>query len=272
MSQSTAQHLDEHGYAVVRDFLDFSTTARLRKHMDAHLPAIERPELTVGKPIRMLRHPIPGAIMAEVITHRLLDLARELLLSTHIRLLEQVLIRTDPIPGPPGSFGWHLDQVFFPKHYHSVPRHTYYHFVHALNTVPAGGGAFTIVPGSHKKTYAATAKMSSVAEMRAFQPRAAELAGIDTKESIEVLAREGDLIVFNPMALHSASNNVTTQPRYVYFASFADVSADYLWNNIRETNYGPVFSDDLKNNLPPQWQDLLAGVRMNDAAAKTGPK
>ena len=37
--------------------------------------------------------------------------------------------------------------------------------VHALNTVPPGGAAFMIVPGSHHLTYAASAKINTAEDL-----------------------------------------------------------------------------------------------------------
>ncbi|MCE9589807.1 MAG: phytanoyl-CoA dioxygenase family protein [Planctomycetes bacterium] len=267
----TAQidQLDAEGYTVFRDFLPLAFTARLRAHMDSLLPPIDPPQMHPHPVTRTLRHPIPGAIMAEALTPRLVALAQEILGSTRLRLLEQVLIRSDPCSAPRGAGGWHVDQVFHPSQYFTRPRLTYYHFVHALNTVPAGGAAFTIVPGSHKKNYERTANLTTKEELRRFHGNVTAIAADELKNGIEVLARDGDLIVFNPMALHSGSNNVTLQPRYVYFASFADVNAEYLWAGIRESNYGPYFSDDLKNNIRPEWRDMLEGQRVSAPGVKS---
>src|SRR5687768_14158048 len=221
LTAAQLEGLDRDGYAVVPDFLDFHTTARLRAHMDGMLPPVQPRELGGGE-VRTLRHPIPGAIMAEVLTPRAVALARQALHTDRVRLLEQVLIRTDPSRGEPGPTGWHVDMAFHPSHFFTAPRLTYFHFVHALNTIPPGRAAFTIVPGSHRLNYDATRDLGSPEELAEFRNDAAKRAGIDTTRAIEVPAREGDLIIFNPMCLHSASRNVSDAPRYVYFASFAD--------------------------------------------------
>lgn len=261
--------LDEEGYTVIPAFLDPATTARLRAHMDNLLPPIDPPQMHAHPVARVLRHPMPGAIMAEVLSQRLITLAQELLGSTRLRLLEQVLIRTDPSFTKPGAYGWHVDQTFHPSQYFTRPRLTYYHMVHALNTVPPGGGAFTIVPGSHRRNYERTANLTTVAELKSFHQRVTSIAADELGTGIEVLARDGDLLIFNPMALHSASNNSTLTSRYVYFASFADEAADYLWDRIRETDYGPHFSDDLKNNISPEYRNLLEGMRLSSPDAKS---
>src|SRR5689334_13815270 len=116
MYDALLEHLDTHGYAVVRDFLSFDMTARLRAHTDSLLPPRPTPE-QVTNAVQILRHPIPGAIMAEAVTPRLLELAQLTLRTDRLRMLEQVLIRTDPVAQAGGAGGWHVDMSFFPKHY-----------------------------------------------------------------------------------------------------------------------------------------------------------
>jgi ectoine hydroxylase-related dioxygenase (phytanoyl-CoA dioxygenase family) len=247
-------HLDEHGYAVMPGFLDLKTTAAVRAHMNSLMPAIEAPELPDRPRIHTLRHPIPGEIMATLVkTPGLIELTKAMLKTTNtadLRMLEQVLIRTDPSRSGKGANGWHVDMAFLPEHYNSSPRGTYYHMVHCLNTVKPGGGAFTIIPGSHKKNYAATAKVKTPADLMTFKANPAEDAGVDLSAFKEVCANEGDLLVFNPMCLHSGSYNSTNEPRYVYFISFMDKSAKFLHEELTKTNYYKPVPEELSRNLP----------------------
>jgi hypothetical protein len=260
--QSHFDQLDELGYTVFPAFLDLQTTRRIREHTDSLLPPIlpahEQPEQ--GR-IRTLRHPIPGAIMPELASRpRLIDLAMRLLRiksRADLRLLEQVLIRTDPKPPPHGPGGWHVDMAFWRHEYDASPRQTYFHMVHACSTVKPGGGAFMIVPGSHKRTFAYTATVKDIAGLSDFRGNAEKLAGVDTAKAIEVPANEGDVIVFNPMALHSASGNASDTPRYVYFASFMDASAKRLDEELAKTNYRSNFPDSLREGLPADLKQIL---------------
>ena len=129
--------------------------------------------------------------------------------------------------------------------------------VHALNTVPPGGGAFMIVPGSHHLTYAASAKINTAEDLAQLKRDPVGVAGIDTSKGTEICPNEGDLLIFNPMALHSASGNATDQPRYVYFTSYFDTSATELWNALRETKYRDSFPDELREQLPEELRPLL---------------
>ena len=260
MSDLDLDHLEREGYVVVPNFLDREMTRRVREHIDSLLPPVG--VLHKEDPKRwhtVLRHPIPGAIMAELANNSaLLELANQCLKPRELRLLEQVLIRSDPRPPPHGPLGWHVDWAFFPRHYKAVPLQTYFHMVHCLNTVSAGGAAFMIVPGSHHLTYTASAKMETTEELAGFKRDPSGVAGVDTSEGIEVCPNEGDLLIFNPMALHSGSGNATDQPRYVHFASFFDTSATELWNELRRTKYRDGFPDTLRENLSADLMPLLA--------------
>jgi ectoine hydroxylase-related dioxygenase (phytanoyl-CoA dioxygenase family) len=97
----------------------------------------------------------------------------------------------------------------------------------------------------------------TVAGLNDFRNNAQKLAGVDTSKAIEVPANEGDLIVFNPMALHSASGNASDTPRYVYFASFMDVSAKRLDEELTKTNYRSNFPDSLRAGLPADLKNML---------------
>lgn len=253
--------LDEQGFTVLRGFMDTQTTARLRDHMDNLLPPIAPRGDKDAKRVQMLRHPIPGDIMAEVASYpRLLDAAARILHSEvdRLQMLEQVLIRTDPADPPFGPLGWHIDFAFPAHCYEARPRQTYYHMVHALADVAAGQAATRIVPGSHHLTYATTAKLNSKEQLDAMKANVIEAAGIDLEKAIEIPANEGDVLIFNPMCLHAGAPNVCDSPRYVYFASFMDKSADYLANHLREARYLPKgFPDTLRNPLPGNRRHLV---------------
>lgn len=262
--QKQLEQLERDGYTVFPQFLDTNTTARIRAHMDSLLPPVAPAEEAGARRLHELRHPIPGAIMAELLDNpRLLEIASNLIEPRDpddLRLLEQVLIRTDPQAtslGPTGPTGWHIDMAFLPEHYYTSPRQTYFHMVHCLNTVAPGGGAFTVVPGSHHQTFAAAEKLGE-SRLQELTAAPADMAGIDVSQAIEVCANEGDLLVFNPMALHSSSANGTAEPRYVYFASFFDSSAQYLASELERTNYNRTFPASLHDDLPSDLRSLLS--------------
>lgn len=260
--QAQLEQIERDGYAIFPKFLDKTETARIRAHMDSLLPPPEPRDDAHARRLFELRHPIPGAIMADILNNpRLLDLAAALLEAEDLQLLEQVLIRTDPRDAalaPTGATGWHIDMAFMPEHFNARPRQTYYHMVHILNDVAPGGGGTTVVPGSHHKTYAAAARLGRerLGELKS-EPAAA--AGIDLGEAMELSPGEGDLLVFNPMCLHSASANVSDQSRYVYFASFMDDSAKFLKDHLISVNYRRAFPDEMRAHLPAELQPVLNG-------------
>ncbi|MBN4074122.1 phytanoyl-CoA dioxygenase family protein [bacterium AH-315-E10] len=252
------QHLDEHGYAVFPEFLDLDTTARIREHIDQLLPPVSTKENPSTSP-KVLRHPIEGDIMVELLNRpELIELARQIIKSESIDdmlLLEQVLIRTDRTAPPYGPNGWHVDMAFLPDQYDCTPRKTYYHMVHLCNTVQEGAGSFMIVPGSHHTNYSHMSQYKHIDDASELQ---SELTGnIDSSKGIEITGNEGDLVVFNPMCLHSASGNASDQPRYVYFASFMDKSATYLRQYLKKEKTRDNFPDSLKNGLPDKLKHVL---------------
>lgn len=114
-----------------------------------------------------------------------------------------------------------------------------------------------VVPGSHHLTYAISAQMETAEELSRLKRDPVGLTGIEVKKGIEICPEEGDLLVFNPMALHSGSGNATDQSRYVYFTSFFDTSASELWQAMRETKYRDGFSRELHTELPEDLRPLL---------------
>lgn len=258
--QEELDKIERDGYAIFRNFLDTETTARIRAHMDSLLPPPEPRDDAHARRIFELRHPIPGAIMADIASNpQLIKLARRLLHADDLKLLEQVLIRTDPRDAdlaPTGAHGWHIDMAFMPEHFNARPRQTYFHMVHALNNVAPGGGGTTIVPGSHRMTYAAAERLG-VGRLGELKSDPAEVAGIDLNDAIELNPQEGDLLVFNPMCLHSASSNTSAESRYVYFASFYDSTARFLMDHLESVNYQRAFPESMTEELPDELRSLV---------------
>lgn len=250
--------LERDGYTVFPNFSDKKITAKLRAHMDSLLPpALPRDAAGVRR-VNELRHPIPGAVMAEALDNpRLLELAQQILHARDLRLLEQVLIRTDGQQAAPGATGWHIDMAFLPEHYDARPRQTYFHMVHALSTIVPHGGATMILPGSHHKTYRAAQKLR-LDGLESLKADPVGIADLDLNDVVEVRATEGDLFVFNPMCLHSASTNLSNQSRYVYFVSFMDESAAHLQEHLKKVCYQRAFPPSLRDNLRSDLQSLLA--------------
>lgn len=257
------EQLDELGYAIVPDFLNLHSTSRLRAHMDALAGPVFQADEPAEKRIHDLRHPIPGQIMADMVTPQLLELATEMLHADELRLTEQVLIRTDPWLGERGATGWHIDMALYPRHLSATPRQIYVQMVHALSKVESGGGAVMLVPGSHHKTYAASARLSypkehfEMIDQDGFKAEIIRTAGVDTGTAIEVLPNEGDLILFHPMCVHSASRNTSRRARYVMFMSFFDVTAVELNARLNQIQYRNIFPDSLRQALPAHLRCLL---------------
>ncbi|MBA2479093.1 MAG: phytanoyl-CoA dioxygenase family protein [Planctomycetes bacterium] len=255
--------LEADGFTVLPGFLDHATTRALRDHIDALAGPVRPAHEPAERRIHDLRHPIPGEIMAEMVTPQHLELARMLFDAQELRLTEQVLIRTDPATQPPGPVGWHIDFAFHPRHYAARPRQTYVQMVHALSTVESGGAATMVVPGSHHLILEAARRLSEPMERTdcvdqvAFKDEVMRTAGVDLTRGIEILPNEGDLVLFHPTCVHSGSRNTRAQARYVMFMSFFDVSATDLNAYLRSEKYRDRFPDSLRDHLPPEMRSLL---------------
>ena len=173
-----------------------------------------------------------------------------------MRLREQILSRTDPVP-PPYSNSFHIDAPFLLEEYEASPRQTFFQMVQYCNTVTPGGAGVMIIPRSHKLTYAVNQGPRTEEDRKALSMNPFEVAGVDPKDGIEVCANDGDLLIFNAMCLHGSSRNRTKQPRYVYFTSFYDPSATWLVDFCRTKNYRDDFPDTLRDGLAPELRSML---------------
>jgi|EP01044_Picomonas_judraskeda_P006905 hypothetical protein len=117
-----------------------------------------------------------------------------------------------------------MDQAFLPKHYEGAPRSMYYHSMLALSPVVSGGAPFLAVPGSYQHALSLTGGLSPE-QQREFEAdysthadaSGAKLYGaIAPDPYVEVLLDEGDLLIQDPMLMHSASSNAGAVPaRYL---------------------------------------------------------
>ena len=251
------RRLARDGYSVVPEFMPLALVERLRAHIDGLLGPLPA---TPDGAVRDLRHPIPGDILAEVLYREpLIRLAMDELGTRDrgdLRLLEQVLIRTEPSPAPAGPTAWHIDWAGLPDEAAARPRQTYYHHVQALGDIRPGGGATMVVPGSHRLTYAAAAG-ATAEDLARLKADPIGVAGIDVGRAVEITARAGDLVVFDPMCLHSATRNRGATPRHVLFTSFMDRSATRLMAELRGQRYFRALPPALRAARPPDLADLL---------------
>lgn len=249
--------LEEEGYTIIPNYMDPAMTAAIRDHLDAIIPMKLPGALQVVWGVNEIRHPIPGEIMPQLASNpRTLELAKILLRSDDLRLREQILTRTDPIP-PPYSNSFHIDAPFLLEEFEATPRQIYFQMVQYCSTVTPGGAPVMIIPRSHKLTYAVNRGDRSEEDRKALSENPFEIAGVDPKDGIEICANDGDLLIFNAMCLHGSSRNRTQQKRYVYFTSFYDPSATWLVDFCRTKNYRDDFPDSLRDGLAPELRSML---------------
>ena len=251
------EELEEEGYTIIPDYMDPATTAAIRDHLDAIIPMKLPGALRVVLGVNEIRHPIPGEIMARLAGNpRTLKLAKILLRSDDLRLREQILSRTDPIP-PPYSNSYHIDAPFLLEEYEATPRQIYFQLIQYCSTVTPGGAGVMIILRSHKLTYAVNQGARTESDRKALSENPVEVAGVDPNDGIEICANDRDLLIFNAMCLHGSSRNRTKQSRYVYFTSFYDPSATWLVNFCRTKNYRDDFPDSLCEGLAPELRSML---------------
>jgi hypothetical protein len=250
------EELERQGYTVSPGYLDPSTTADVRAHIDSIAGPIVGADLRAAR--HELRHPIDGAIMARLASHpTTLELASTLIGSHDLRMREQVFVRTDPSPPPYPSLTWHIDAAFCRQDFQTQPRQVYYQMLHCCSTVSPGGAAFMIVPGSHKRSLEVSDSAECDVGRKPIASNTAVIADAEDGDGIEICGADGDLIVFNPLCYHSASPNKTKTPRYVYFTSFYHPSAARLKALIRQTGYRDHFPESLRAGLTPELRILL---------------
>ncbi len=247
--------IEDRGYTIFPGWLDRAFTAELRAHVDA----VAGPVGKTGKTRNDLRHPIPGAIMGPLAANpATIELGRLLLGGDpELRMREQVLIRSDPQPPPYArELGYHIDAAFCRAEFEAVPKQVYYQMLHYLSTVKPGGAGVHIVPGSHRFSYATLFGDDPGSDTGPLDSNTSGAGHRD--DGVEICAEEGDLIVFNPLCFHSASQNRSDRARYVYFTSFYDTSAARLIEFVRRTGYRDQFPDSLRQAMPSEQRPLLA--------------
>ena len=246
------EELAEQGYTIFPQYLDRQTTAAVRAHVDSLVGPVAA--VPANQARRDLRHPIPGAIMAQLANNpTTLDLAARLIGSTQLRMREQVLIRSDPSPPPYEPVRWHIDAAFNRREFATSPKQVYYQMLHCCSRVAPGGAAFHIVPGSHKISLAD----ESLQKQPTIDGQTVSMPHLAAEDGVEICAEDGDLVVFNPLCYHAASPNRTQRARYVLFTSFYHPSAARLVELVRRTKYRDNFPDSLRRGLPVHLRALL---------------
>jgi hypothetical protein len=191
------EELATQGWTVVRGLVPLDITKRMRALMDNILgpPAREVPETEYGWASReavwaavndayergtpvvdssnwmhTIRHPIQSPdceVLADIISKTgVVELHEDLLKSSNVKLMQQMLRRTDVDPdaerlGHSVARGWHMDHGFIPPLYQAEPRQMYYHTMTALNDIGLDGAPFTVIPDIYPKIQRAISKFDS---------------------------------------------------------------------------------------------------------------
>lgn len=256
------EELEELGYTILPQYLERETTAAIRQFIDFGMEA----RLQAGKERgsstfhHRICSPIDHPIVAQLASDReLLGIVAQTLRAKNLRLRQQMFMLTLPSGEPPPSKpdGWHVDTPFTTAEWHATPSKIFIQLFYYCSTVRSGGAATMVIPGSHKKTYPVADKMIGTEEGYShFWRNTLELAEIDTSQAQEVLVEEGDVLIFNPMLLHTGSRNVTDTPRYAFHCSFYDHASEKVRNLPRPTFYD-LFSESMIAQMPSDLLPLL---------------
>lgn len=224
-------------------------------------------------------HPIRDSVVAELVVpvapvfFQLYGCRRK----EDLKLLQHMFVRTDAVTGaeqgvcsgPQEKHGWHMDDAFLEEHRLSTPMQSYYHCMLALTDVKTGGAPYLACPGSLRRARQIARELSP-AERGLFDPGAGRtvlpgliLPQIDKEQPpVEVTMDEGDLLVHDPMLVHSGSANHGALPaRYVLFSTFFDAAAigTTLVGLPDRIAAAPAtkFPREMRENLPAEWSGLL---------------
>ena len=299
MAKLTAAHeaeLHDRGWTVIEAFTDACTTRAARALTDALLggpPPVEAVAGGVGqngpwpadddaRPVVQsagwrhgIMHPMPDAsgVLASLIPP-MADLYARLLRCgpTELKLLKQQLVRVDAttISGDGGPSKAHMDQAFLLRHRTTTPLQIYYHTMLALSDVVSGGAPFLARKGGFRHSLDKVASLSEE-EQDLFEAAYSQHADTSAEalyapllaqgEWEEVLLREGDLLVQDPMLLHSASSNAGAVPaRYTLFTTmFHPDACKSTVVTSAQASRAPCskFPRELRLKLSPRWRPLL---------------
>lgn len=221
------------GFTVVRGFVDAETCRRARAVIDATLgPPGDKlqPGRAPSEAIRSIAHPDSALAVIAPFMPKLVDANAQVLRSSseYIRLNGQTLVRTDAsaggAPGSPSSVvHWHVDNAFMDSHMDSTPREVYSRSMVTLSDVRSGGGAIMVVPNSVSSTRAIVRDLvtkqgrgayhganwrGEIAERLTAETEHGRATALRVQKGAmaeEVLTNAGDLIIFDPMCMHTAS-------------------------------------------------------------------
>jgi len=164
---------------------------------------------------------------------------------------------------------WFVYDRFLPRHDVATPREVYSRSIVYLNTVSPGGAPIVVWPKAHKAAADIVQQLVSehgeeeyhgvrwrdevIAAMAQRPEDADEEAGYDTREVVwsgvgpatEVLMEEGDMVLFEPMSMHSASRCVNGTSRYCWVTSFHDHRVQSMPHKLYQDRFNAEFLERL---------------------------
>ena len=255
--------LEEHGYFLLRGAISPAICRAIRDFVDRTIAAghVKEPGRGSSRFHHRICHPIEDPIVIRLAADSvLLEIAAHCLRARDLRLRQQMFMLTSPSgsPAPAMPDGWHTDTTFLAEEWDDAPRKTFLQFFCYCNAVRPGGAATLVVPGSHRPALeaASAANFRTDAERWEFGRNVIRQANIDLRQAVELTCEEGDVAIFCPMLLHSGSNNVTDQPRYVFHCSFHDASAERV-RSLPAPGFYDTFPASMEQAMPAPLRSLL---------------
>jgi ectoine hydroxylase-related dioxygenase (phytanoyl-CoA dioxygenase family) len=255
--------LEERGYVLLRGALSRDVCREIRDFIDRTIAGghLKDPGRGSSRFHHRICHPIEDPIVARLAAEPALrEIATGCLRARDLRLRQQMFMLTAPCGLPPPAVldGWHSDTTFLAEEWEATPRRTFLQVFCYCSAVRPGGASTWVVPGSHRQALAAASAASfrSEEERWEFGGKVIRQANIDVSQAVELTCEEGDVAVFCPMLLHSGSNNVTDQPRYVYHCSYHDASAERI-RHLPAPGYYDTFPDSMEKAIPAPLRSML---------------
>jgi ectoine hydroxylase-related dioxygenase (phytanoyl-CoA dioxygenase family) len=255
--------LEECGYFLLRGAISRAVCQDIRDFVDRTIAGghVKDPGRGSSRFHHRICHPIEDPIVVRLAADPVLrEIATECLRARDLRLRQQMFMLTSPCGSPPPALpdGWHTDTTFLAEEWEATPRQTFLQVFCYCSVVRSGGASTWVVPGSHRQALAAAsaANFRTEEERWGFGRNVIRLANIDLSQAVELTCEEGDVAIFCPMLLHSGSNNVTNQPRYVFHCSFHDAAAERI-RRLPAPGFYDTFPDSMEQAMPAPLRSLL---------------
>jgi ectoine hydroxylase-related dioxygenase (phytanoyl-CoA dioxygenase family) len=225
MHRTAAEHrreFDELGYTVFEGVLVPAEIDAAVEKIDCLLSFDSRPPLVTGgtdhslNGRRQLARTNCEPYLANLGTHPRVVEAMERIIGGPVSLMMSPIPASTFKSAPGGErfeWGYHVDWLHTPPSDEDL--RVAFGVLH-LSRIDTGGGAFMVIPRSHRLVEAAL--RDPPLRERAFKQDFEHFPSLG--ERVEMRVRAGDMIVYHPLLVHDRSENLLDQPRKVVFVHY----------------------------------------------------